>query len=420
MAHDGNDPFTLQGSLTDPSSLALAPRGTPLWKTSWYNFAPRLGVAWIANSTPGHETVVRAGGGVFFDTNNKVATSAFQGVGFNETGIFPSASLPMTPSQLGITPSILPPFTSNVFAYPSHLQLPYTLQWSTSIQQALGKNQNITLSYVGAAGRRLQGQQNLSFSGLNPNFTTIGYYRTNLTSDYDALQLQFQRSISHGLHALASYTWSHCIDSGSADGELPFQRGNCDMDVRHNAQGGLNWDLPGVNSVTILKALTAHWSLDSRVIARTAFPVTLCGNFVIDPVTGNEFCGGLDSVPNQPLYLYGPQFPGNRSINAAAFAFTTGTALGTAPRNFVRGFGEWQINMAAQREFPIQENFRLQFRAEVFNILNHPNFGFVDPNLTSATFGQATQMLNQSLTTLASQYQQGGPRSMQFALKLLF
>jgi hypothetical protein len=62
----------------------------------------------------------------------------------------------------------------------------------------------------------------------------------------------------------------------------------------------------------------------------------------------------------------------------------------------------------------------VQFRAEAFNILNHPNFGFVDPTLSSATFGQATAMLNQNLTTVASQYQQGGPRSMQFAIKLMF
>jgi hypothetical protein len=416
----GNDAFTLQGSLSNPSSLTLAPRGTPLWSTSWYNFAPRLGVAWTAHNVQGHETVVRAGGGVYFDTNDKVATSGFRGVGFNATAIYPSASLPFTSTQLNITPSIVPPYTSNVYAFPSHLQLPYTLQWNTSIQQALGKSQDITLSYVGAAGRRLAGSQNLSFAGLNPNFSTIVYFRTNQTSDYDAFEMQFQRSISQGVHALASYTWSHCIDEGSQDGALPVQRGNCDMDVRHNVQGAVNWDLPGINSFKILKALAEHWGLDSHVIARTAFPVLLCGNEVIDPATGSQFCAGLNSVPNQPIYLDGSQFPGGHSLNPSAFAFTTGTNIGTSARNSVRGFGEWQINMAVRREFPIQDKFRLQFRAEVFNILNHPNFGRVDPDLTSATFGQATQMLNQSLTAVASQYQQGGPRSMQFALKAIF
>ncbi len=73
-----------------------------------------------------------------------------------------------------------------------------------------------------------------------------------------------------------------------------------------------------------------------------------------------------------------------------------------------------------RREFHLRDAVALQFRAEAFNILNHPNFGLIDPTFTDATFGQATQMLNQSLGTVASQYQQGGPRSMQFALKLLF
>ena len=86
----------------------------------------------------------------------------------------------------------------------------------------------------------------------------------------------------------------------------------------------------------------------------------------------------------------------------------------------MRGFGENQLNLAARRDFHLVNDLALQFRAEAFNLLNHPNFGYVDPYLTDATFGQATKMLNQSLGTLASQYQQGGPRSMQFALKVTF
>ena len=78
------------------------------------------------------------------------------------------------------------------------------------------------------------------------------------------------------------------------------------------------------------------------------------------------------------------------------------------------------MNFAVRREFPLHDRLHLQFRAEAFNILNHPNFGYVDPLLNDPTFGQATEMLNQSLGTVASQYQQGGPRSMQFALRLAF
>lgn len=428
---NGNDAYTLIGSVSNPSSLTLAPRGTPLWRTTWYNFAPRLGAAWIARKHPGRETVVRAGGGVFFDTGHQTAAEGFSGLGFSAFGSYPGSSLPLTPAQLNLTPSVAPPFNSNVYLFPEHLQLPYTLQWNLSVEQAIGAKQALRVSYVGAAGRRLTGQQQLSLAKFNPGFggNRLIYWTSGLTSDYDALQTEYQSSISHGIHGLVSYTWSHCIDFGSSYSSLStasginqtaFLRGNCDMDVRHNLQGGVSWDLPQVSGNGILQALANHWGIDGRLMARTGFPTPLNGNFSIDPATGSIFATGLNLVPNQPLYLYGSQFPGGRAINPAAFALPSPGVLGNAPRNFVRGFGAWQINMAVRREFPLNERFHLQFRAEAFNILNHPNFGAVDSSLTSATFGQATSMLNQSLATLASQYQQGGPRSMQFALRLAF
>jgi hypothetical protein len=161
--------------------------------------------------------------------------------------------------------------------------------------------------------------------------------------------------------------------------------------------------------------------VDSRLEARTGFPITIQGNFLVNPADGSSYYGNPDLVPGQPIYLYGSQYPGGRAVNPGAFAFPANPSdPGNAPRNFVRGFGAWQINLAVRREFPIHDKLRLQFRAEAFNVLNHPNFGYVDPNLGDVTFGQATSMLNQSLATLASQYQQGGPRSMQFALRLSF
>jgi Carboxypeptidase regulatory-like domain/TonB-dependent Receptor Plug Domain len=418
---NGQDAYTLLGSLNDPGSLSLAPRGTSLWKASWYNFAPRLGLAWTARNTLGWETVVRAGGGVFFDTSNQVAASGFSDLGFSAAGQYFGAPLPATPAQLSITPSVTAPYTSvPIDAFPQHLQLPYTIQWNVAVQQAIAKKQTFTLTYLGAAGRRQSGAQQLSYGSLNPNFETINYWRTGLTSDYDALQAQFQRSVSRSVSALASYTWSHCIDFGSSYIETPVTRGNCDMDVRHNFQAGVTWDLPGVSGNRPAQELLNHWGLDSRLIARTAFPVTLQGNYLIDPTTGVGYYSNLDLVPNQPIYVYGSQYPGGRAINPAAFSYPSGDDPGDAPRNFARGLGEWQINFGVRREFSIREKLRLQFRAEAFNILNHPNFGYVDPSLGDSTFGRALYMLNQNLSTVAPQYQQGGPRSMQFALKLLF
>lgn len=418
---NGNDAYTLLGTLANPGSLTLAPRGTPLWKTSWYNFAPRLGVAWLVRNHSGWETVIRAGGGVFFDTNNQVASQGFQEIGFSAIAQYFGAPLPATPAQLSFTPSVSPPYTSSpIDGFPAHLQLPYTLQYNVSLQQALNKKQAFTLSYVGANGRRLTAEQELSLAALNPNFGTVYYFLTNLTSDYHALQAKFQRSVSQGMQAVASYTWSHCLDFGSNYFTLPVTRGNCDFDVRHNFQAGMSWDLPSVAGTKLAQALLDHWGLDGRLMARTGFPVTLNGNFLTDPSTGSQYYGNLDIVPGQPVYLHGSQYPGGRAINSAAFAYPSNNGAGDTPRNFVRGFGAWQVNLAVRREFPIHEKFRLQFRAEAFNIINHPNFGYIDPYLGDATFGQALSMLNQSLSTVASQYQQGAPRSMQFALKLVF
>jgi Carboxypeptidase regulatory-like domain/TonB dependent receptor/TonB-dependent Receptor Plug Domain len=417
----GDDAYTLLGNIGDPASLSLAPQGTPLWKTDWYDFAPRLGVAWTPRNRPGTETVVRAGGGVFFDTANEVAAAGYSFLGFTATTFSSGLSLPYTTSELTVPISTTAPYTSGIpVAFPSHLQLPYTLEWNTSIQQALGKNQALTISYVGSNGRRLLAEQELSLTSLNPNFGTILYYPAGITSNYQALQAQFQRTVARGIQALASYTWSHSIDFGSSAESLALERGNSDFDVRNNLQGGISWDLPTVASARVGNILLNGWGLDARLNVRSAFPVNPQGNDFVDPATENISFGELNLVAGQPIYLHGNQYPGGKAINPAAFSLPAGGIQGDAPRDFVRGFGATQLNMAVRREFHLHNDLALQFRAEAFNVLNHPIFGYVDPLYTDLTFGQALQTLNSSLGTLASQYQQGGPRSMQFALKLHF
>jgi hypothetical protein len=417
----GNDAYTLRGNVAQPSTLALAPRGTALWNTSWYNFAPRVGAAWKVHDQAGGETVLRAGGGVFFDSNNQEASLAFEGIGFTGTGIYFSSPLPVSPAELNVPTTPSAPYTSSiVYAFPERLQLPYTLQWNVSGQQALGKSQSLTLSYVGANGRRLQGLQSLSVTALNPNFGSVEYFDSAVTSSYNALQAQFQRSVAKGLGVLAAYTWSHSLDFGSNYSALPLTRGNSDFDLRNNFSTGVSWELPTKRDARFSSALLNGWGIDGRLTARGAFPVTLQGAYLTDASTGSSYFGNVDLVPGQPIYLRGSQFPGNRRINPSAFAVPQGNDPGNAGRNFVRGFDENQANFAVKREFSVHESLRLQFRAEAFNIFNHPSFGYIDSTLTDALFGESTEMLNQSLGTIAPQYQQGGPRSMQFALKLQF
>ncbi len=420
---DGRDAYTIRGNIANPSSISLAPLGTPLWNTSWFNIAPRLGLSWSAHTTPGWETVVRTGGGVFFDSNGQSAIAGFGGLGYEAFNSLSQVALPVPAADLAFTPTAAPPYTdSAVVAYPSHLQLPYTLQWNTSLEQALGKAQTLTISYVGSNGRRLIQTQTINSVG---GFGAIDFFPTGLTSNYQALQVKLQRSVVHGVQALASYTWSHSIDFGSTSSEFAATRGNSDFDVRNNFQGALSWDIPHSSANEFVSSVIDNWGLDGRLIARSSYPITLRGNFDINPVTGQSFYGGLNYNPEVPLYLRGCGsgplcFPGGRAVNPDAFSVPASGDIGDAPRNFVRGFDATQVNLAVRRDFSLFEKMTLQFRAEAFNILNHPNFGLVDPTYTDATFGQATQTLNQSLGTVSSLYQQGGNRSMQFALKLKF
>jgi hypothetical protein len=415
----GNPPYTVRGSSL--SNIALAPQGTPLWNTTWFNFAPRLGAAYLLHDTPGHEMVVRGGAGVFFDTGQQLGSFGYLGPGFAASEFTTGSPFPLPAGQVN-PPIVNPPVTpyGTVYGFPEHLQLPYTLQWNASVQQAFGTSQALTVSYVGANGRRLLERNETTAGPLNSNFGTLVSIQNGLTSDYSALQVQFQRRLSRALQALASYTWSHSIDYGSSNGAYPYKRGNSDFDVRHNLSGAASFDMPNAFHNRIARATLGHWSLDGRLTARTGFPVSLNGQNFPDPATGETYNGGLNLVPGQAIYVYGPRYPGGRAINAAAFALPTSDTFGDAPRNFVRGFGATQVDFALRREFPIHENLRLQFRSEAFNVLNHPNFGAVDPLYGDVLFGQATATLSQSLGVLSPLYQTGGPRSMQLALKLTF
>jgi hypothetical protein len=432
----GIAPYTVVGE-GDLSTMMLAPEGTSLWKTTWLNFAPRLGAAYVVRNTPGWETVVRGGGGLFFDTGQQLGDAGYQGVGLSQDTYLFSAGFPIPPAEL--TPPIvnppLPPYGSPVYAFYPRLQLPYTLQWSASVEQGLGMSQALTVSYVGShAGRLLEANEITVGPSINPNFPGgFLFYRNGLTSDYNALQLQFQRRLSHGLQALASSTWSHCLDYASFNAALSYQRGSCDFDVRQNFSSALSYDLPKVSQNRVIGALLYQWGVDDRFTARTGFPVTLTsGLSVVNPVTEGTYNAGLNIVPGQQFYIYGSQCaafygascPGGRAINPAAFSEPAAGVLGDAPRNFVRGFGAWQMDLAVRREFPIHERLKLQFRAEAFNIFNHPNFGTINATYCvpgpGCTFGQATATLASSLGILSPLYQQGGPRSMQLALKLIF
>jgi hypothetical protein len=423
----GADAYTLLGSLSSPTTLQLAPRGTPLWRTSWLNLAPRFGIAWSASNKAGRETVIRAGAGVYFNTDNGPAALAFNAIGFSATNYRQNVPVPVTPEQFNFTTAPSAPYTNTtIFAFPHHLQLPYTFQWNVSIDKALGRSQTLNASWVGASGRRLLEEQRINIKGENPEFGEINYFPTGISSNYQSFQLKFQRSITPGVQALAFYVWSHAFDFGSTAPEFPLIRGNSDLDVRHNLQAVVSWEEHPRSGNWMLRHLAAGWVAEGRLSVRTGFPVNLMGNLLSDPATGDRYYSGVDLVPGRPLYLHGPEFPGGRTFNGGpgvndpAFELPAGSDNGNAPRNLVRDFGNFQINAAIGREFHFSNWLNVHLQAEAFNLFNHPTLGYIDPVLSNALFGQSTLLLNQSFGSAGPLYQPGGPRSLQFSARIHF
>ncbi len=162
--------------------LALAPAGTPPYKTTYNDFAPRLGVAYQIRQNQDRQTVLRGGFGVFYDlatseAGNLISIAAypFGGFAFKGGGTFP------------LDPATAPPPPINsangIFGFDPHLKLPYTLEWNVALEQALGRQQILSASYVGAAGRRLL--QSAFVNLPSSNFASAGLVVNAGTSSYD-------------------------------------------------------------------------------------------------------------------------------------------------------------------------------------------------------------------------------------------
>ena len=440
-------PAVVGFNLNDLSGLALAPAGTQSYSTTYGNLAPRLGVAYQLSENHDWQTVFRGGFGVFYDLasselGNNAGTAFYP---FGSQNFISGGTFPLSPAQLAPAPIAPPDATSGIlFAIDPKLKLPYTLEWNAALEQGIGRQQTLSFSYVGAAGRRLL--QQAAVSPANANFAQAALLANASTSDYAALQVQFRRQLSRGLQALASYTWSHSIDTASAGAAwlstnalLPSgtsqDRGPSDFDIRHTFSAALTYDVPTMKASALTKALLGGWSVENLIQARSATPVNISDGNFFGFTSGFNATIRPDLIPGQPLYLYGSGYPGGKAFNPGAFTDpptdpSTGfTPLrqGNVPRNFLRGFGATQWDFAVHRDFPMHELLHLQFRAEMFNVLNHPNFGPPNGSFGSGGFGLSNQLLSQTLSGsnlggggFSPLYQIGGPRSIQFALKLTF
>jgi Carboxypeptidase regulatory-like domain/TonB dependent receptor len=426
---NGTLPFTVN-QVDDFATMTLAPRGTPLWHPQKDDFAPRLGIAW--QPRPG--LVFRAGAGIFYDLGYSAVANGAGAWPYVQQKIIANASFPLgaaaaAPPALPTTP----PVSLLAVVDPNHV-LPRTYEWNAAVERSFGKADVLTVTYVGAGGRKLMRQD--FYYAPNPIFTgQFALMRNGASANYDALEIQYRHRLSQGLQTLLSYTWSHSIDNVSSDayyanvppGTASSDRGSSTYDIRQTFSGAVSYNIPAPGA-GIWKSIFENWSTDSIIYARTAPPV----NIVTGQNTFGLYLSGGTSVqrpnlvPGMPLWISDPNFVGGKRINKAAFTVPTGPVQGNLGRNALNGFGATQVDLTLRRQFKLHERLSLQARADLFNIFNHPNFGPPVNYMTSPLFGQATQMLGASLGAggqtggLNPLYQIGGPRSAQLALKLMF
>ncbi|MBY0372598.1 MAG: hypothetical protein K2Q23_01310, partial [Bryobacteraceae bacterium] len=200
-----------------------------------------------------------------------------------------------------------------------------------------------------------------------------------------------------------------------------LNRGSSDFDVRHLFTGALTYDVP-YRRTHAASWLLRDWGVDSVFRAQSAFPIdvfrrqaTVLGNYDLRP----------NLVPGQPVYLEGANFAGGRVLNLAAFSSPAGqTVHGNLGRNVLRGFALQQVDLTLRRQIRLTERVNLQFRAEMFNVFNHPAFANPDGNLANPLFGRSLAMFGRGLGLGGPNggqnplYSVGAPRSVQLALRL--
>lgn len=419
----GNTTLAAWRNVDNPDLLALAPPGTPLWSTTYGNFAPRLGIAYSLNQKG--SLVLRAGWGIFYDLGAESAASLGSTFPNSASTFLDAVSVPLSnPTSYLPALTTQPPY-QNAIGFSPNLKQPRSHQWNVAIEKAFGQEQALSLTYVGQAGRELLRQEGIP----QPNANFAGDFsltRNDAFSNYHALQVQYRKPVANRLHVLLNYTFSHSLDNASNDVQPLLSKdvisaandyASSDFDVRHNFSGAAVFEVPKAAHSGALAYATDGWSLEALVVARSGFPFNAN---LLTATIGGAF-PRPDRVPGQPSWLADPLAPGNQRLNPDAFVIPQTLRQGTEGRNDIRGFGLSEVDLSVLRKFSFTDKLALHFRVDAFNVLNHPNFrnpfGYVG---FGPAFLQSTMMSNMGLGGLNPLFQQGGPRSLQLSLKLVF
>ncbi len=456
-----------QGEGGIPDTLAMT-------SSNWKHFAPRVGLAFDPNGNGLMVIRAAYGiffdaphlhqYGGRRDTAPKGAQIVVNGPSFDD----PWASQPGgNPFPIPLDKNSPFPLAGRYTVFPWDMKKPYINQWNLSLQKQFGMNWLVTGNYMGSNVIHMMyryeanpavfvpgvgdANRNCFLNGVKVPYTVnpgaacsttgntnqrrvlslanpaVGQYYANIaygddgaTRTFNAMVLQIQRRRAKGITIQGNYTWSHGIDDGYNDviqntgGQTQERRradrGNSELDRRHNFNFTAVYDIPGFSNHA-LHTIATGWQISGNVRILSGPYLTIASG-ADTALTGTD-----DRRPNQVLPSpYAAEKTIDHWFNPAAFERPAPGSYGTMGSRNVVGPGSITINTSFSRKFRTREKQTLELRAEVFNLPNHFNPPQPEVNLTSSTFGKSIQ----AFTGAPKISFTGLERTMQIALKYVF
>ncbi len=448
------DRYTGVGSLDAAGIVQGRHGGVPASTVNgdWNNIMPRVGIAWRVTD----KWVIRTGAGLYYDQRTgQIAQQAFRNPPTFKS-IQPDCTAVGAPCDLSVQDNFKfldPGYDPSEIPFPTSPQDTLTFratdrntltdnawQWNLNVQRQLPANFLFETAYVATKGTHLMARRNfnpLVPVGFDPNNPQPGplfprypgfadsmlVTTQNGNSTYHSFQSTLKRRMSTGTLQLA-YTFGKTIGNGDEGSrffttiyptpwwDLSRAKGPANFDRTHRVSLTFTQDLPNAFSRGVGKAVLNDWEVNGFLVAQTGTPLT-----VVNRDSGNGLGGSADATSTR-LYsnvVSGADLKNSGSakdnlqsfINEAAWSPAPFGTVGSSGRGMFRGPGQWNLDFSLFKDIPITERYRLQFRSEFFNLLNHANFGDPNTNMDSSAFGQISD------TSVNA-------RLIQFALKLTF